>query len=246
MSMTDARRRARARPRSPTPVKPGRRPAHRRQERRLRRYEPTQSNFADREAAASTRVVEDKGRNPSGRFDGADVSARHHSSTSRRRRSPRPSPSSNPNQVSACGCGESVSLKCRRRSSVIDDGGPVRLSLFRLRSRPNRYSPPCKSQLISSETRRMRFFLVAAVASLGGLLFGFDTGVISGALLFIKNDFTLSSTMQGVVTSMVLVGAVIGAAVGGPLTDRFGRKPDHRGDGCALRGRLASQRRRLR
>ena len=71
----------------------------------------------------------------------------------------------------------------------------------------------------------MRFILVAAVASLGGLLFGFDTGVISGALLFIKNDFTLSSTMQGVVTSMVLVGAVIGAAVGGPLTDRFGRKP---------------------
>ena len=71
----------------------------------------------------------------------------------------------------------------------------------------------------------MRFYLVAAVASLGGLLFGFDTGVISGALLFIQNDFTLSPTMQGVVTSMVLVGAVIGAAVGGPLTDRFGRKP---------------------
>ena len=71
----------------------------------------------------------------------------------------------------------------------------------------------------------MRFILVAAIASLGGLLFGFDTGVISGALLFIKNDFTLSPTMQGIVTSMVLVGAVIGAAVGGPLTDRFGRKP---------------------
>ena len=71
----------------------------------------------------------------------------------------------------------------------------------------------------------MRFYLVAAVASLGGLLFGFDTGVISGALLFIKNDFALSPTMQGVVTSMVLVGAVIGAAFGGTLTDRFGRKP---------------------
>ena len=71
----------------------------------------------------------------------------------------------------------------------------------------------------------MRFILVAAVASLGGLLFGFDTGVISGALLFIKNDFVLSPTMQGVVTSMVLVGAVGGAAFGGTLTDRFGRKP---------------------
>ena len=71
----------------------------------------------------------------------------------------------------------------------------------------------------------MRFIFVAAVASLGGLLFGFDTGVISGALLFIKNDFVLSATMQGIVTSMVLVGAVGGAACGGTLTDRFGRKP---------------------
>ena len=71
----------------------------------------------------------------------------------------------------------------------------------------------------------MRFILVAAVASLGGLLFGFDTGVISGALLFIKNDFVLSPTMQGIVTSMVLVGAVGGAAFGGTLTDKFGRKP---------------------
>lgn len=71
----------------------------------------------------------------------------------------------------------------------------------------------------------MRFILVAAVASLGGLLFGYDTGVISGALLFIKKDFFLSPTMQGVVTSMVLVGAVAGAACGGSLTDRFGRKP---------------------
>lgn len=71
----------------------------------------------------------------------------------------------------------------------------------------------------------MRFFLVVAVASLGGLLFGFDTGVISGALLFIKKDFLLTPTMQGVVTSAVLIGAVAGAAVGGGSTDRFGRKP---------------------
>ena len=71
----------------------------------------------------------------------------------------------------------------------------------------------------------MRFFVVAAVASIGGLLFGYDTGVISGALLFIRNEFALSPTMQGVVTSMVLVGAVAGAAMGGGLTDRFGRKP---------------------
>lgn len=71
----------------------------------------------------------------------------------------------------------------------------------------------------------MRFAFVVAVASLGGLLFGFDTGVISGALLFIKQDFLLSPWMQGVVTTAVLVGAVAGAAFGGSLTDRHGRKP---------------------
>lgn len=71
----------------------------------------------------------------------------------------------------------------------------------------------------------MRFAMIAAVASIGGLLFGYDTGVISGALLFIKNDFALSPTMQGIVTSAVLVGAIAGAAAGGTFTDRFGRKP---------------------
>ncbi len=71
----------------------------------------------------------------------------------------------------------------------------------------------------------MRFYLVAGVASLGGLLFGFDTGVISGALLYIEQDFALSAWMQGVVTTAVLIGAVGGAALGGTLTDRFGRRP---------------------
>ena len=70
----------------------------------------------------------------------------------------------------------------------------------------------------------MRFYIIASVASLGGLLFGYDTGVISGALLYIQDAFHLSTTMEGIVTSAVLVGAVLGAAVGGPLTDRFGRK----------------------
>ncbi len=70
----------------------------------------------------------------------------------------------------------------------------------------------------------MRFSFVVAVASLGGLLFGYDTGVISGALLFISDAFQLSPTLQGVVTSAVLVGAVAGAAIGGATTDRYGRR----------------------
>ncbi len=70
----------------------------------------------------------------------------------------------------------------------------------------------------------MRFATLAAIASLGGLLFGYDTGVISGALLFIKDEFALTPTMQGVTTGVVLVGATVGAACGGALADRYGRK----------------------
>ena len=62
------------------------------------------------------------------------------------------------------------------------------------------------------------------MAALGGLLFGYDTGVISGAILFIKLQFSLSSTMEEIVVSAVLVGAVIGAVIGGALTDHFGRR----------------------
>jgi sugar porter (SP) family MFS transporter len=57
------------------------------------------------------------------------------------------------------------------------------------------------------------------------MLFGYDTGVISGALLFIREDFPLSDFMQGVIVSFLLVGAVTGALTGGPLSDRFGRRP---------------------
>jgi sugar porter (SP) family MFS transporter len=67
--------------------------------------------------------------------------------------------------------------------------------------------------------------LIAAVAALGGLLFGYDTGVISGALLFIKDVFHLSTAMQGLVAGIALGGAVAGAAAAGTLSDRFGRHP---------------------
>jgi SP family galactose:H+ symporter-like MFS transporter len=70
-----------------------------------------------------------------------------------------------------------------------------------------------------------RFVRIAVIiASLGGMLFGYDTGVISGAILFVKQAFNLSSTMQELVVSAVLIGAVIGAIVGGILADRFGRR----------------------
>ncbi len=76
----------------------------------------------------------------------------------------------------------------------------------------------------SHPTTQGSVFLMAAVAALCGLLFGYDTGVISGALLFVKKDFSLSPFMQGVVTSAVLAGATLGAGFSGRLADRFGRR----------------------
>jgi len=65
----------------------------------------------------------------------------------------------------------------------------------------------------------------AAITALGGLLFGYDTGVVSGALLFVKKDFGgLSSFQQELVTSLLLVGAVIGALGAGRVSDWIGRR----------------------
>src|SRR6201996_3063102 len=66
----------------------------------------------------------------------------------------------------------------------------------------------------------------AAITALGGLLFGYDTGVISGALLFIGKDFHgLTSFDKELLTSILLIGALIGALAAGRIADRFGRRP---------------------
>jgi sugar porter (SP) family MFS transporter len=70
----------------------------------------------------------------------------------------------------------------------------------------------------------MSFYTIISVAALGGLLFGYDTGVISGALLFIREAMNLNATMQGIVVAIVLAGAVVGSATAGYLSDRFGRR----------------------
>ena len=67
---------------------------------------------------------------------------------------------------------------------------------------------------------RMIYFFGA----LGGVLFGYDTGVISGALLFIPNDFKLTPFLQGAIVAGLLLGAMIGAAFAGRLSDRLGRR----------------------
>ena len=77
----------------------------------------------------------------------------------------------------------------------------------------------------NTESHGNRFVLVAAaLAALGGMLFGYDTGVISGAILFVRQEFALPDFTVGLVVSAVLIGAVIGAAIGGDLADHFGRR----------------------
>jgi MFS transporter, SP family, galactose:H+ symporter len=76
---------------------------------------------------------------------------------------------------------------------------------------------------IHSQNRRF-VYLAAVFAGLGGLLFGYDTGVISGAQLFFANDFSLSTFALEVMVAAGLAGAAAGALLGGRLADLFGRR----------------------
>lgn len=66
--------------------------------------------------------------------------------------------------------------------------------------------------------------LVCLVATLGGLLFGYDTAVINGAIGPLREHFALSPGMEGWTTSCALIGCFLGAALAGVLSDRFGRR----------------------
>lgn len=72
----------------------------------------------------------------------------------------------------------------------------------------------------TGRTRVVYFF-----GALGAVLFGFDTGIISGAILGLSDDFALSALTKGVVVSSILVGAAIGSLVAGRVADRWGRRP---------------------
>jgi MFS family permease len=77
---------------------------------------------------------------------------------------------------------------------------------------------------LTAGPHQRRLDLITIVATFGGLLFGYDTGVINGALEPMKADLHLTATGEGLITSTLLVGAAIGAAVCGKLNDALGRK----------------------
>ena len=66
--------------------------------------------------------------------------------------------------------------------------------------------------------------VIASIAATGGLLFGFDTGVISGAIPFLQDYFELTDSQVENLTALGLIGAVVGALVTGRITDYLGRK----------------------
>ncbi len=65
---------------------------------------------------------------------------------------------------------------------------------------------------------------ISVIAAIGGLLFGYDTGVISGALLYIKKDLHAGTFEQQAIVAVLLLGAMVGALISGFLADRISRK----------------------
>lgn len=77
---------------------------------------------------------------------------------------------------------------------------------------------------LTAGPHQKRLDRIAVIATFGGLLFGYDTGVINGALEPMKAELGLTTFTEGLVTALLLVGAAVGAMAGGRINDAVGRK----------------------
>ena len=76
----------------------------------------------------------------------------------------------------------------------------------------------------TQEKNTSYLFLISIVAALGGLLFGFDTAVISGVVPFIEKQFSLSGAEIGWIVSSLILGCIVGVILSGAPADKYGRK----------------------
>ena len=74
------------------------------------------------------------------------------------------------------------------------------------------------------QVNRSFILRISSIAALGGVLYGYDMGIIAAAAIFVKRSFALSTVVEELVVSIVLIGAMTGAIVGGAVADRIGRR----------------------
>jgi MFS transporter, sugar porter (SP) family len=84
-------------------------------------------------------------------------------------------------------------------------------------------SPPVREKSLEQSGSKIIYW-IAVIVSFGDLLAGYGTGVVSGALLFLRQDFHLDATLQEIAVSIALIGAVVGALGASSINDKFGRK----------------------
>ncbi len=75
-----------------------------------------------------------------------------------------------------------------------------------------------------TRVNRSFIFRISSIAALGGVLYGYDMGIIAAAAIFVKRSFALSTLLEELVVSVVLIGAMTGAIIGGSVADRIGRR----------------------